>query len=33
MAVTVQRPKLSVAERSYIPAVLGGLLITLRHFL
>ena len=32
MALTVKRPKLTWAERSYIPAVLGGLLITIKHF-
>jgi NADH-quinone oxidoreductase subunit I len=32
MAITVPRPKLSLLERSYLPALLGGLLITIRHF-
>ncbi|MBU3666018.1 MAG: NADH-quinone oxidoreductase subunit I [Chthoniobacterales bacterium] len=32
MAVVVKRPKLSLAERSYIPALLGGLLVTIKHF-
>ncbi len=32
MALTVQRPKLGLLERSYIPAVLGGLFITIKHF-
>ena len=32
MALTVQRPKLGLFERSYLPAVLGGLFITIKHF-
>jgi NADH-quinone oxidoreductase subunit I len=31
MAYTVARPKLTLAERFYLPAVLGGLLITFKH--
>ncbi len=33
MALVVQRPKLSLLERLYFPAVLAGLAITLKHFL
>ncbi len=32
MALTVQRPKLGLLERSYLPAVLGGLVVTIKHF-
>ncbi|MDD5198438.1 MAG: NADH-quinone oxidoreductase subunit I [Terrimicrobiaceae bacterium] len=32
MAFVVQRPKLNLAEKLYLPAVLGGLLLTIRHF-
>ena len=32
MAITVPRPKLSWFERLYLPAIVSGLLITLRHF-
>ncbi len=32
MALVVKRPKLSLLERSYIPAVLGGLFVTIKHF-
>ncbi len=32
MTYTVARPKLSVLEKAYFPAVLGGLGITIRHF-
>lgn len=32
MALVVKRPKLSWAERLYMPAIVTGLLITLRHF-
>jgi NADH-quinone oxidoreductase subunit I len=32
MAYTVPRPKLSLAERAYVPAVLAGLGITFKHF-
>ena len=32
MAYTVARPKLSFAERAYLPAIFTGLGITLRHF-
>lgn len=31
MAYTVARPRLTLAERMYLPAVLGGLLITFKH--
>ena len=31
MALVVKRPKLSRAERLYLPAILGGLSITLKH--
>ncbi len=29
----IPRPKLTFAEKMYLPAILGGLVITLRHFL
>ena len=32
MALVVQRPKLSLAEKLYLPAVLGGLVLTIKHF-
>ena len=32
MAIVIKRPKLSLAEKTYIPAILGGLWITLKHF-
>lgn len=32
MAIVVNRPKLSLAEKCYVPQILAGLLITLRHF-
>ena len=32
MAITVPRPKLNWKERIYLPAILGGMAITLRHF-
>jgi NADH-quinone oxidoreductase subunit I len=32
MAYTVSRPKLTLSERIYLPAVLTGLGITIRHF-
>lgn len=32
MALVVQRAKLSLFEKLYLPALLGGLLITLKHF-
>jgi NADH-quinone oxidoreductase subunit I len=32
MAFVVQRPKLNLAEKFYLPAVIGGLLLTIRHF-
>jgi NADH-quinone oxidoreductase subunit I len=31
MALVVNRPKLSLGERLYLPAILGGLAITLKH--
>ena len=33
MAYTVARPKLTFAEKTYLPAIMGGLGITIRHFL
>ena len=32
MAFVVQRPKLSLAEKFYLPAVIAGLAMTLKHF-
>lgn len=32
MAVIVQRPKLNLAEKLYLPALLGGLTLTIKHF-
>ncbi len=32
MALVLQRPKLSLAERLYLPALLGGLFLTIKHF-
>ena len=32
MATIVQRPKLNLLERSYFPAILGCLWITIKHF-
>jgi NADH-quinone oxidoreductase subunit I len=32
MAYPVPRPKLSIAEKVYLPAVIGGLRITIKHF-
>jgi len=32
MALVVQRPKLSLAEKLYLPALVAGLAITLKHF-
>ena len=32
MAYKISRPKLSLAEKAYLPAVLAGLGITLKHF-
>ncbi|MBA3386904.1 MAG: NADH-quinone oxidoreductase subunit I [Verrucomicrobiota bacterium] len=32
MAITVSRPKLTWKERIYLPAILGGMAITFRHF-
>lgn len=33
MAYTVERPKLTFAERLYFPTIIGGLKITLGHFI
>ena len=33
MAYTVARPKLNWRERMYLPAIVGGLTITLKHFI
>ena len=33
MSYTVPRPKLTWSERLYLPQVLGGLIITIRHFI
>jgi len=33
MAIVVQRPKLSILECLYLPALFGGLFLTLKHFL
>ena len=33
MAYTVARPKLSLFERMYLPAVLAGMRITIKHFI
>ncbi|PYI88274.1 MAG: NADH-quinone oxidoreductase subunit D, partial [Verrucomicrobia bacterium] len=32
MAIAVPRPKLSWSERLYLPAIVGGMAITLNHF-
>src|SRR5438270_12490866 len=32
MAITVRRPKLNFRERIYLPAILSGMAITIRHF-
>ena len=32
MALVVQRPKLTLAEKLYLPAIVAGLAITLKHF-
>jgi NADH-quinone oxidoreductase subunit I len=32
MAITIQRPKLTLAEKLYLPAIVSGLAITLKHF-
>ena len=32
MAITVRRPNLNLRERLYLPAILSGMAITLRHF-
>jgi NADH-quinone oxidoreductase subunit I len=32
MAIVVQRPKLSLAEKLYLPAIVAGLAITFKHF-
>ena len=31
MAITVPRPKLNWRERMYLPAIVGGMLITIKH--
>jgi NADH-quinone oxidoreductase subunit I len=33
MAITVTRPRLSLAEKIYLPSIIGGLLITLKHII
>lgn len=33
MALVVKRPKLTLAEKLYLPAILSGLIITWKHFL
>jgi len=33
MAITVQRPSLNFAERLYLPAILAGMFITLKHII
>lgn len=32
MALVLERPKLSLAERLYLPALVGGLVLTIKHF-
>jgi len=32
MAISIQRPKLNWAEKLYLPAIVGGLMITIKHF-
>jgi NADH-quinone oxidoreductase subunit I len=32
MAITVSRPKLNWRERAYLPAILSGMAITIKHF-
>jgi NADH-quinone oxidoreductase, chain I len=32
MALVVNRPKLSLAEKFYLPALFGGMVLTIRHF-
>jgi NADH-quinone oxidoreductase subunit I len=32
MAITVRRPNLNLRERLYLPAILSGMAITIRHF-
>ncbi len=32
MAITVPRPKLTWSERLYLPTIVAGMAITLRHF-
>jgi NADH-quinone oxidoreductase subunit I len=32
MAITVPRPKLNWRERLYLPAIVAGLAITIKHF-
>ncbi len=31
MALVVQRPKLTLAEKLYLPSIIAGLLVTLKH--
>ena len=33
MAVTVQRPKLTLAEKFYLPSIVAGLMITFKHIM
>ena len=33
MALVVQRPKLNLAEKLYLPAIVAGLAITFKHLL
>ncbi len=33
MAITIPRPKLTFKENLYLPAIVGGLVITFKHFL
>jgi NADH-quinone oxidoreductase subunit I len=33
MALVVQRPRLSLAEKLYLPALFGGLVLTIKHFI
>ena len=32
MAITVSRPKLNWSERLYLPAIVAGMVITMKHF-
>lgn len=32
MAIVIKRPQLTLAEKMYFPAIIGGLWITLKHF-